>query len=167
MGVLSNMDNAELDRILEDHKKWLENASMGSRANLGYANLGGADLEGANLRDANLKGVYLRDANLEGANLRDANLGDANLRDADLVGANLDFSSLPLGCGLLKVHMDDRQVIQLLYHVLSIVNYSNNVSEGLKESLLTVTNVRLANQFHRVEECGMLTTIERTDTVDG
>jgi len=41
------------------------------------ANLGGANLEGANLREANLGG-----ANLEGANLRGAYLGQANLRGA-------------------------------------------------------------------------------------
>ena len=53
------------------------------------ANLGGADLVGANLRDANLRGADLVGANLGGANLVGANLVGANLRGADLVGANL------------------------------------------------------------------------------
>ena len=52
--------------------------------------------------------------------------------------------------------MDDKQVKQLLYHTLSIVKYSNNVSEELKTALLTETNLTIANQFHRVDECGEL-----------
>ena len=52
--------------------------------------------------------------------------------------------------------MDDKQVKQLLYHTLSIVKYSNNVSEELKTALLTETNLEIANQFHRVDERGEL-----------
>lgn len=44
----------ELKKILEEHRKWLENPMTGKRADLHNANLCGANLYGANLRDANV-----------------------------------------------------------------------------------------------------------------
>ncbi len=119
------------------------------------ANLTGAKLEGADLTWANLTGADLTWADLTGADLTRANLTGADLEGADLEGANLDFSCLPLWCGSLKANMDDRQVIQLLYHVLSIVKHSNNVSDGMKKALLTKKLLKIANNFHR-EECDRL-----------
>lgn len=136
----------DLKEVLEKHKKWLNNEPGGERANLRCA-----DLRDANLQDANLYGANLQDANLRGANLYGANLRGANLR-----GADLDYSCLPLWCGSLLANMDDRQVKQLLYHTLSVVKHSNNVSALLKEQLLTETNLSVANEFHRVGECPRL-----------
>jgi hypothetical protein len=70
-----------------------------SGANLGGANLRGADLSGANLGGANLRGAdlsgaYLGGANLRGADLSGADLGGANLRGADLYGADLSGANL-------------------------------------------------------------------------
>ena len=48
----------ELDKILEDHKLWLEDNTKGVRANLINANLYNADLTGADLTSANLTEVY-------------------------------------------------------------------------------------------------------------
>ena len=48
------------------------------------ANLGGANLYGADLRGADLGGANLYGADLGGADLRGANLGGANLYGADL-----------------------------------------------------------------------------------
>ena len=120
------MTNRELKEILELHKKWLNNEADGKRANLRGANLIRADLRGA------------------------------DLSEADLSEANLDFSCLPLWCGSLLANMDDRQVKQLLYHTLSIVKHSNNVSELLKEKLLTDQNLAIAKEFHRANECQKL-----------
>ena len=125
------MTREELQEILDKHKKWLNDEEGGEKANLRNANLSDADLRGANLINANLR--------------------DANLRDA-----NLDYSCLPLWCGSLLANMDDRQVKQLLYHTLSIVKHSNNVSETLKEALLTEQNVNIAKEFHRADECDKL-----------
>ena len=155
------MSREELNEILELHKKWIEGDKIGKRANLSGANLSDANLSGANLRradlsDANLSGTNLSDADLSDAYLRRADLSGANLSDANLRGTDIDYACLPLWCGSLKVHMDDKQVKQLLYHTLSIVKYSNNVSEELKTALLTETNLTIANQFHRVDECGEL-----------
>lgn len=98
------MTTKKLNKILEKHKRWLNDEEDGKRADLRGANLRDADLRDAdlrganlgyaNLRDADLRGAYLRYAdlyvaNLTGANLRGANLGHADLRGANLRGANL------------------------------------------------------------------------------
>ena len=145
------IDKERLSEILELHKKWMAGNEVGERADLKDANLVGANLEGADLRYADLRYADLKDANLVGANL-----DNADLEGADLEGADLDYSCLPLWCGSLKVHMDDKQVKQLLYHTLSIAKHSKNVSEDLKTALLTEKNLEIANQFHRVDECGEL-----------
>ena len=99
---------------------------------------------------------FSREVEGEKANLRGANLRGATLRGANLRGANLDFSCLPLWCGSLTAQMDDRQVIQLLYHTLSVAKHSKNVSQELKDALLTEKNLELAKRFHRADECQKL-----------
>ena len=80
----------------------------------------------------------------------------ANLSGADLSGANLDYSAWPIWCGSLTAEVDDRLVAQLLYHILSVVKYSENVSKGLKEALLTRGNLEQALKFHKARECQKL-----------
>jgi len=128
-----------------------------SGANLRYANLSGAnlrcaDLSGANLSGADLSVADLRYADISDANLGHANLSDANLSGADLSGADLDYSCLPLWCGSLKAQFDDKQMIQLLYHILSAATNSKNISKSLKGILLTDELVGTANRFHRKNE---------------
>ena len=84
-------------------------------ADLSRADLSGADLSGADLSRADLSGADLRGADLRWANLSGADLRGADLSRADLRGANLDFSCLPLWCGSLTAHFDDRQLIQFAY----------------------------------------------------
>ena len=159
--------NEKIKNILKKHKDWLEGESDGERANLRCADLRcadlrcadlrGADLRGANLRGANLRGAdlqgaSLRGADLQGANLRDADLRGADLRDADLQGANLDFSCFPLWCGGLDIHLDDRQLIQIAYHLVRNGLHSKNASEETKKELAKL--IVFANRFHRVNECG-------------
>ena len=162
------MNTKELDRILADHRLWLQTRfaaeTQGSRANLRGANLSGADLRGANLRGANLSranlsGANLSDADLSGANLSRANLSGANLRGANLSGANLsganlDYSCLPLWCGSLKANFDDKQLIQITYHLVKAGLQSNNASDKTKQELSKL--IDLANKFHRVGECGRI-----------
>ena len=150
-GVVLIMDAVELSKILDKHKLWLEGERGGERANLGDADLRYADLRHANLGYADLGRADLRHANLEYADLR-----HADLRYADLGYANLDFSCLPLWCGGLKMHIDDKQAIQILYHLLSSIRYSKNVSEENKKLLLTDEIMELANKFHRIDECGRI-----------
>lgn len=86
----------------------------------------------------------------------DYDLRGANLRGANLRGADLDFSCIPLWCGSLLANMDDRQAKQLLYHTLSIVKNSDNVSQEIKDKLLTEANIEVAKEFHRSSECNKL-----------
>ena len=131
------MTQIELNKVLEEHKKWLEtDGKEGERANLSYA-----ELRSANLRSAELRSANLRSADLRGANLRDA---------------DLDYSAFPLWCGGLDVHIDDRQATQLLYHLVRNVLYSKNTSEELKKLLGSTELIEQANKFHRVEECGRI-----------
>ena len=101
---MRKIDEAELNKILSNHKLWLMDESNGIRADLSgadleYANLDGADLRDANLSGADLRGADLRSANLwyadlRGTDLRDASLGCADLGYADLGGANLGCADL-------------------------------------------------------------------------
>lgn len=143
-------------------------------ANLRHANLCRADLRNANLYDANLYGADLcranlrgtdlchadlryadmRDTDLRGADLRGADLRDADLCDADLCDADIDYAALPLWCGGLHMHVDDRIGIQLLYHAVANILFSKNTSVWLKKSVSFKTILRVVNKFHRVDECG-------------
>ena len=175
------MTQEELQTILEKHKKWLNNVSGGERANLigtnlkranlkranledanligtnlkranlEDANLGGADCRGANLEDANLGGADFRGANLEDANLGGADFRGANLASANLKGANLDYSCWPLWCGSLRnVRIDKRIFAQLAYHICRVI-VDDDECKAAQRALYPI-----ANQFHRVYECGRL-----------
>ena len=123
-------------------------------AKMDGANLCGADLREADMREAKLYGAKMDGANLCGADLREANLREANLREADLRGANIDFSCLPLWCGSLSAHFDDRQLRQIAYHLVRAGLQSKNASPETKAELAKL--IDFANGFHRVEECGMI-----------
>ena len=160
------MNKKELDCVISKHKEWIngdggEYASLSHEdlrgASLRYADLSHADLSGADLSDADLRGASLRHANLRyadltGADLRGANLTGADLRGADLRDANLDYSCLPLWCGSLEAHFDDRQLVQIAYHLVKAGLQSKNASEEAKTELSKL--IDFANKFHRVDECG-------------
>lgn len=101
------MTREELNRILENHKHWLNKDCDGwekmcanlagvnlSRATLANANLKDANFAGANLERANLEGAFLKGANLAGANLTNAILEDANLADTNLTHADLHSAKI-------------------------------------------------------------------------
>ena len=123
----------ELEALLRKHKLWLENKVGGEKADLRWANLSWADLRGADLRGADLS--------------------EANLR-----GADLDHSVLPLWCGSLTANFDDKQLIQIAYHLVKAGLNSNNASDETKTELAKL--IDFANKFHRVEECGKIERME-------
>ena len=94
----------------------------------------------------------------EKANLSYADLSYANLSYADLRSADLDFSAFPLWCGGLDVHIDDKQAVQLLYHLVRNVQYSKNTSAEMKKLCMLKTIIKKVNEFHRVKECGEIKT---------
>ena len=149
------MRQEELDEILLAHEKWLESDGKGGvRADLSGANLRNADLRNADLSNANLRGANLRNADLRNADLSYANLNSADLRNADLSGANMDYAVLPLWCGGLCMHVDDRIGIQLLYHAVKNILFSKNTSAWLKKAVSCKAILNAVNKFHRVDECG-------------
>lgn len=129
------MNERELRQILDKHQEWI-NGEGGEFANLRYADLSGADLNCADLSCANLSG---------------ADLNCANLRDADL-----DYAALKLNCDTLHLQIDDRTAIQFVYHTLSNALGSANTSDRVKSILSAPELIELANEFHRVGECGKL-----------
>ena len=131
------MKQGKLDETLKKHKLWLEKVHGGEEANLTEANLTEADLRKADLRMVNLIGADLR---------------GADLTRADLTGADLDFSCIPLWCGSLNAHFDDRQLYQIAYHLVRAGLHSKNASEETKDELSKL--IDFANKFHRVGECG-------------
>ena len=103
------MTQEELTKLLEAHKKWLDDEEGGQCADLSSAYLCCADLSSANLSGANLSG-----ANLSGANLRSADLSGAKelppievvpdlrskiLAAATAPGCGIDMGSWHSECG--------------------------------------------------------------------
>ena len=144
------MEEKQLKNILILHQKWINKEPGGERANLRGANLRRADLWGADLREADLRGADLRRADLREANLRRADLWEADLRGADLREAGLDYSCWPLWCGSLDVRVCKRIAAQLAYHFCRL--------DCDDPEVIAAQNaiIPLANQFHRVDECGKL-----------
>ena len=148
----ADLRNADLSNANLSYAN-LRNADL-SNANLSYANLRGANLRNADLSYANLRGANLRNADLRNADLSYANLNSADLRNADLSGANMDYAVLPLWCGGLCMHVDDRIGIQLLYHAVKNILFSKNTSAWLKKAVSCKAILNAVNKFHRVDECG-------------
>ena len=140
---------SELASILNLHKAWIIGEDYGKRADLREA-----DLRWANLSGADLSGADLREADLSKADLRWADLSGADLREADLRGANLDYSGLPLWCGSLSAHFDDKQLKQIAYHLVKAGLQSKNASDETQAELRKL--IQFANGFHRAEKCGFI-----------
>lgn len=162
------MTYEELKEKLRLHELWL-NHDNGVQLNLCRKNLRGKDLHFANMSNASLREADLRRANLSRTKLNEANLTGADLRcadlrgadlfgadlnGADLNGADLDCSCMPLWCGSLYAHFDDRHIKQIAYHLVKAGLNSRNTSAEVKNELKKIIN--LANQFHRTKECGII-----------
>ena len=69
------MKQSELNRILDQHKLWLEsNGNKGKRANLSGANLSDADLRGADLGGADLTDSILNSKYMSSAKVSQSQL---------------------------------------------------------------------------------------------
>ena len=137
---MRKLSGEEISKILRKHELWLNGDDNGERADFSLCDLSWACLSRTDLREANLRG-----ADLHRADLREANLREANLR-----GADLDFACWPLWCGSLGVKADKRIMAQLAYHFCRVICDDPEVEKYQRMI------APLANQFHRVEECGKL-----------
>ncbi len=126
------MTSEEIKKVLELHKKWLNNEPGGEKADLS---------------EADLMGARLYRANLSGADLRGADLYRANLRGADLSEADLDFSCFPLWCGGSVFRCDTKLVYQLLAHICTL---EFDDTEGIKDLIMP-----FALQSHRAVDLGL------------
>lgn len=86
--------------------------------------------------------------------LLDFNLRGADLCEADLCGTNIDYACWPLWRGSLGVKVDVRIARQLAYHLCAL-DCDDPEYIKARNALLP-----FANQFHRVQECGILELIE-------
>lgn len=71
---------------------------------------------------------------------------------ADLRRADLDYSCWPLWCGSLGIKVDKKIAVQLAYHFCRL---DCDDPEYIKTRNAILN---FANQFHQVDECGMLQT---------
>ena len=135
------MEQSELNIILKEHTKWLEDTSTGKRANLRDADLRGIDLRGINLSRADLRGINLRDADLRGIDLRGVNLSRAdlrgvNLRDTILLAANLRDADLR-GVNLRGAVGNDREIKTLHTEFYTVVYTSTEMAIGCEQHAIT------------------------------
>ena len=146
------MTSAEIKKVLDLHKIWLNNKQGGEKADLRKANLSGANLLWVDLREANLSEANLSRADLSWADLRRADLSGAdlswaNLSGADLSGADLDFSCFPLWCGGSRFKCDIKLVYQLLAHICTL---EFDDTEGVKDLIMP-----FAVKSHRAGDLGL------------
>ena len=164
------MTQEELNKILENHKHWLNEDCEGwenMRANLIEANLRGADLTRADLIEADLRG----------ADLTRADLIEADLREADLIEAkNVPF--IPYSCpdfGMFIGYKKARGYIVELEipedakrlsatsrkcrcnkaKVLRILNFDKTVAD--------VTEVRSKHDYNFIYRVGEVVTVDNFD----
>lgn len=97
---MKKLTQEQINKILKDHKHWLNEDCKGRetmRADFSYYDLCFANLRGAYLNCANLRGADLRDADLNRADLHGADLHGADLRGANLRGAR-KVPYIPMVC---------------------------------------------------------------------
>ena len=123
-------------------------------ADLYGADFCGAFLQGSDFASANLKNADFTWANLCDADFLNADLTGAYLGEANLKGVDFDYSCLPLWCGSLDAHFDDKQLKQIAYHLVKAGLQSKNASNETKTELRKL--IPFANGFHRAEECGLI-----------
>jgi len=160
------MNDKQIAKIMELHRRWLTDEPGGIRADLQNADLrradlrnadligadlSNADLRGADLIGADLSNADLRRADLSNADLRRADLSNADLRRADLRGANLDFAAWPLWCGTRDVIVDMKLVRQLLAHI-AVLECDDPEFEEIRKMILPE-----ARKSYRAENLGLTT----------
>ena len=91
------------------------------------------------------------------ADFRGEDLMGADLTGADIRGADIDYSCWPLWCGSLDVKIDRRIFCQLAYHLCRVIVDDDDC----KAAQLMLG--KIANEFHRVDECGRVPETPKED----
>lgn len=84
------IEKADLEKMLEEHQKWLKDRSKGSRAILSGMDLSNMDLSGMDFSYAEMMNTNLMSSNLSGANFSSSFMPHVFLHGAKLDGAILD-----------------------------------------------------------------------------
>lgn len=131
---------AKLKEGVEAWNAWREE-NPDAEIDLRGADLGRANLSGADLEDADLYGAYLLEANLSGADLGYSNLSGAILSNSNLSGADLGRADLS-GAYLWEANISGA--------ALNLANFSNT-----DVSFIRYRKRLLRNRCHgaRVSEC--------------
>lgn len=166
-GERADLHGADLDHVCLDNVDF-RNANL-REVSFRDAVITNSDFRGADLYEADFRFAFLQGSDFSAANLKDADFTYANLRNADfynadLMGADLgeadikgvdfDYACLPLWCGSLNAHFDDKQLKQIAYHLVKAGLQSKNASYETKEELKKL--ISFANEFHRVDLCGFI-----------
>ncbi len=173
------MTKDELNEILENHKKWLDEkggqraylinidltradlsgadlsgASL-FRANLVEANLTSADLMEADLTEANLFGAKLPWTYLKWADLSSAKLAEADLMEADLSGANLASADLS-GANLMGAYLSKANLIEADLSGVNLKGATYAVTAVLRINWGKLSDtLTLELMAHNAESCGI------------
>ena len=99
------IEKDEFERVMADHKLWLEDNTKGKRADLSEIDLSEQDLSGMDFSHANMMGINLRGSNLSDANLSYADLSKAYLHNVDLTNATINGACF-FNANLTKITMD-------------------------------------------------------------
>ena len=168
---LRRITQAELNKILENHKHWLNEDIDGwedmkadlSYLDLSYFNLDNMNLSNVNLKEANLTGVDLRCTNLTNANLIRVNLSKANLSNADLTFANLTNADLrDTNLRVAQLRCANLSYANLSYANLEFADLSHTVLSHafLIDTILENTNLSNAHLAY-----ADLTNADLSDTI--
>lgn len=99
----------DLDRVVADHGRWLDDPKAGT-----YADLTGADLSGLSLDS-----VSLEEANLTGARLVGTTMNSVNLTRANLIGADLTKVTFVLcvlaGANFSTATLVDAKILSIIW----------------------------------------------------
>lgn len=168
---LRRITQAELNKILENHKHWLNEDIDGwedmkadlNYLDLSYFNLDNMNLSDVNLKEANLTGVDLRCTNLTNANLIRVNLSKANLSNADLTFANLTNADLrDTNLRVAQLRCANLSYANLSYANLEFADLSHTVLSHafLIDTILENTNLSNAHLAY-----ADLTNADLSDTI--
>jgi hypothetical protein len=88
------MNQHDLNRVIENHIKWVQGAEGGERANFRGKYLCGLSFRGARLPGADFSGSILTGVDMSHAIMTGSTMSCANMAKATLIGANLSRANM-------------------------------------------------------------------------